>query len=364
MVTNNFLEYSEAIILSKRICAENNIKTSRHWKQWQSKNKNYNLPNDPSKIYKTEWISWQNWLGTTIKSNQKLKEGFLSFVDAKEYIKKFNILSTTQWKEYLKIKPNFIPSLPYVTYKNEWVSWFDWLGYDCKIVKSHGVNKIISILDVNNIEYINEKRFPDCKNKLALPFDVYLPKYNMCIEYDGEQHYNSVKIFGGDKSFEKIKVNDKIKTDYCINRGIKLIRISFKDNILRVLCEYIGNLVDSVMIVETKSNNFLPYNDAKEYIRKFKFKNLNFYRKWIKENDIGFLPLYPDSAYGSEYSGYDYLSKVYYTYTEFKNFCIENDIKNRKSYNNYILNTVNHRLPKHPDRFYEEWQNFVCKNIE
>jgi len=63
------------------------------------------------------------------------------------------------------------------------------------------------------------------------PFDFYLPIHNICIEYDGEQHYRSILKFGGDDSFLKLQKRDKIKTLYCKIRGIKLIRIRFDENI-------------------------------------------------------------------------------------------------------------------------------------
>ena len=46
--------------------------------------------------------------------------------------------------------------------------------------------------ETNNINYIREKRFKDCKNIKPLPFDFYLPEKNICIEYDGEHHFKSI----------------------------------------------------------------------------------------------------------------------------------------------------------------------------
>lgn len=36
-----------------------------------------------------------------------------------------------------------------------------------------------------------QKRFADCRTKVSLPFDFYLPSYNLIIEADGNQHYSS-----------------------------------------------------------------------------------------------------------------------------------------------------------------------------
>jgi len=48
-----------------------------------------------------------------------------------------------------------------------------------------------------DIEYIKQKRFEKCRNKLPLPFDFYLPNENICIEYDGIQHFKPIDYFGG-----------------------------------------------------------------------------------------------------------------------------------------------------------------------
>jgi very-short-patch-repair endonuclease len=66
-----------------------------------------------------------------------------------------------------------------------------------------------------------------------LPFDFYLPTKNICIEFDGEQHFNSISCFGGIDSFEKIKIRDKIKNDFCYDSNITLIRVT-KENVYKL----------------------------------------------------------------------------------------------------------------------------------
>jgi very-short-patch-repair endonuclease len=84
-----------------------------------------------------------------------------------------------------------------------------------------------SILLENNFAYVSQYTFKDCKNVFCLPFDFYLPEYNCCIEYDGEQHFRPVDFFGGEEGFRKRKINDAIKTQYCVDHGIQLIRIPY-----------------------------------------------------------------------------------------------------------------------------------------
>ena len=106
-----------------------------------------------------------------------------------------------------------------------------------KCISSRGEILIAKLLDKNDIDYIQEHRFDDCKNiktGYTLPFDFYLPDYNLLIEYDGEQHYKPVK-FGGmsieraNKSFLKTQKRDNIKNQYCEDNKIPLLRIPYWD---------------------------------------------------------------------------------------------------------------------------------------
>lgn len=109
-------------------------------------------------------------------------------------------------------------------------------GYHCPYCrydgKSRGLSKpiqeIINIIKSYNIQYILEKSFSDCRRTLPLPFDIYLPKFNLLIEYDGEQHYVGWQRCS--KSLKYIQENDNIKTEYCKNNNINLIRINYKEN--------------------------------------------------------------------------------------------------------------------------------------
>lgn len=91
--------------------------------------------------------------------------------------------------------------------------------------------EIRKILKSENIKFITQKKFENCKNINYLYFDFFLPEHNICIEYDGEQHYKPNKHFGGIESLNKIKKNDNIKNDYCKNNNIELIRIKYDEDI-------------------------------------------------------------------------------------------------------------------------------------
>lgn len=88
---------------------------------------------------------------------------------------------------------------------------------------------ISRFLDENNITYIPQYKFDECKNIMQLPFDFFLPDNNVAIEYDGIQHFEPIDHFGGNDVFIKRKENDSIKTKYCKENNIKLIRIPYTE---------------------------------------------------------------------------------------------------------------------------------------
>jgi len=103
-------------------------------------------------------------------------------------------------------------------------------GAGCPICsQSKGERKILNFLKENNIVFFSEYRFKDCKYKNTLPFDFYLPDYNLLIEYDGEQHFKPIKCFGGEKEFKLRRLKDNIKTKYAIKNNILLVRLSYLD---------------------------------------------------------------------------------------------------------------------------------------
>ena len=111
-------------------------------------------------------------------------------------------------------------------------------GIGCqKCNRSKGEIKISEILNSMSVEFEDQKTFEGCKNINLLEFDFYLPYYNVCVEFDGKQHFESIDIFGGELEFEKNKLRDSIKNIFCKENNIKLIRIPYYeiDNIEQIL---------------------------------------------------------------------------------------------------------------------------------
>ena len=109
-------------------------------------------------------------------------------------------------------------------------------GNRCPICRmSYNEIEISEWLSNHNINYSIQKHFDDCRDKLPLPFDFYLPDMNVCIEYDGIQHYEPIAQFGGEKKLKLRQKHDLIKDEFCKQQGIELIRIPYTDDISATL---------------------------------------------------------------------------------------------------------------------------------
>jgi len=101
-----------------------------------------------------------------------------------------------------------------------------------KSSESKAAQLLKRILEHNNISFVPEKEFEDLKNPFTgknLRYDLFIPKLNLIIEIDGEQHFLPIERFGGEYALAKTKYRDFLKNKYAIKHGFKMYRISLYD---------------------------------------------------------------------------------------------------------------------------------------
>lgn len=105
---------------------------------------------------------------------------------------------------------------------------------------SKGETAVARLLDLASVDFEVEFVMEDGVDNRRLRFDFYIPSKKLLIEYDGEQHYRPV-TFGGmskEKALEvhqKIKSRDHRKNVWALDKGFRLIRIRFDEDISDIL---------------------------------------------------------------------------------------------------------------------------------
>jgi len=104
------------------------------WGDWQKFAKSnlrpFDIPARPSVIYKDQWISLHDFLGS--KYIPRSARSYLEYNKAKEFIKKFNFKKSDDFYNFIKSKKfpeKILPRYPGEVYKNKgWLGWGNFLG--------------------------------------------------------------------------------------------------------------------------------------------------------------------------------------------------------------------------------------------
>jgi very-short-patch-repair endonuclease len=84
------------------------------------------------------------------------------------------------------------------------------------------------ILSNSNIEFEQQYMFKGLKSIRRLKCDFYLPNHKVVIEFNGRQHYEPVKVFGGKTAFIESQKRDEIKRLFLRENNIRLLEIHYE----------------------------------------------------------------------------------------------------------------------------------------
>ena len=131
-----------------------------------------------------------------IMTNRNLEKGKMrwSFEQALAYVRKLGLKNKKEWKEYSKsgTRPDFIPSNPDSTYKNEWKGFPDWMGYDFDI-------------HFNKKYFVNEDFFKKWTHDMAYVFGFWFADGHI---YNGFERKKQTRYVWG--------ISQDIKDEYLL----------------------------------------------------------------------------------------------------------------------------------------------------
>ena len=110
------------------------ISSRKQFVEWTRSGKRpFNFPSNPWSAYKSQWRGLKDFLGAGRQRNVAR----MSFINAKAFMRKAlfrgeRIRTREEFRAWSRSgeRPTNFPGDPFVAYKDDWVSWRDFLGLD------------------------------------------------------------------------------------------------------------------------------------------------------------------------------------------------------------------------------------------
>ena len=135
-------------------------------------------------------------------------------------------------------------------------------GCGCPICNESKLEKeVTKYLNEQNIRHEKQKRF-EWLGRQSL--DFYLPNYNIAIECQGIQHFESRDFFGGDSVLAETIKRDNKKLNKCLSNNIEMIYVIDNEEYLKK--KYHFNIAEPFS--ENVSYEIIHINHFENYINR------------------------------------------------------------------------------------------------
>jgi Helicase conserved C-terminal domain/Type III restriction enzyme, res subunit len=118
-----FRSFEEA----RRLARALGLSSRTGWRRYcASPERPIDVPTNPQAAYRSEWMSWDDWLDTG-----NTKNSFLPFEEARRITRSFGFRTMAEYYDAVRsgALPQGVPKDPRVAYRNSgWRNWGDWLG--------------------------------------------------------------------------------------------------------------------------------------------------------------------------------------------------------------------------------------------
>lgn len=130
-------------------------------------------------------------------------------------------------------------------------------GYKIRTIRNEIYSKVIEE-GSSSSRWISEQQlyalikslFPDaiyqyrCDWLGAQSLDIFIPSISVGVEYQGQQHYCVIDLFGGEDAFESREALDKKKRKLCKENGVSLVEWKYtvpitKENAVEIMKKWI-----------------------------------------------------------------------------------------------------------------------------
>ena len=348
------------------------LKGQNEWFEYcKSGNKPDDIPAAPNQVYKDKgWKGMGDFLGTgTVAPKDRIHR---PFPEAREFVRKLNLKSGTEWKEYCKSgnKPDDIPNTPDGTYRYKgWTSWIDWLGTEfCSFTEAREFVRNLNLKGTKEwYEYCKSGNKPD--NIPISAHNVYKKDFKGYGDFFGTGNVAPKdRVF---RSFEESR-------EFVQKLSVKTIRK------WQEYCKS-GNKPDDIPVDPAKvykkewkgwdefmgtgifrySGQYRSFKEARQFVRKLNLKRQNEWYEYCKSgkkpDDIpASLPgLYKNKGWTSwgNWLGTGRVAdknKVFHSFEEARNYVRNLGLKNTKEWNEYCKSgNKPDNIPSSPPSLYK-----------
>lgn len=116
---------------AREIIQSEGPQTKIQYQTWHDRNWPAKIPRHPNRVYIKEWKGWGDWLGSVNKFKQPLvPKNYRPYAEAVVYVHRLKLPSCQKYFEMAKNGdlPRDLPSRPDFFYRDDWISWMQWLG--------------------------------------------------------------------------------------------------------------------------------------------------------------------------------------------------------------------------------------------
>ena len=103
------------------------------YQKWHDEHKPAYAPKYPNRVFKSEWVSWNDYLGTKNQFGNPAaidRSIYRPYWEAVRYVQALGLNSAPAYYEWARTeaRPFDIPPRPDAVYADRWTSWIDYLG--------------------------------------------------------------------------------------------------------------------------------------------------------------------------------------------------------------------------------------------
>ena len=345
------------------------LKDGNAWNNYsKSGQRPSDIPSNPDKVYRSEYIGMGDWLGTgTIASS---KRHYRPFSEARAFVHTLKFKSSNEWRIYCKSgnKPNDIPAFPNQTpaYRSEYKDWGDWLGTGnispTKLIwqpfaEARAYARSLELKNIDEwLAYCKSGKKP--ADIPTYPHNTYLADFESYGDWLGtgtialsKRRY---RPFSEARSFVHTLglKNSKQWYSYCTS-GEKPLDIPS-----HVSAVYPSEYKDMGDWLGTgRTYNYRPFTEARAVVRSLELKSeqqwIEYCKSGMKPPDI---PSNPRRRYRGEYKNIaDWLGVERFSFSEARSFVHTLGLKNSREWEDYCKSGMKPAyIPSNPSHVYSE----------